>query len=48
MPPDFYQRVLDRLINDELLYQAVEAKNLAPTQAEIDSEFSWVVSGAFS
>ena len=37
--PDFYQRVLDQMINDELLYQAVEAKNLAPTQAEIDSEF---------
>lgn len=39
VPPDFYRRVLDELIDDELLYQAVEAKNLAPSQAEIDSEF---------
>jgi len=39
VPPDFYRRVLDDLIGDELLYQAVEAKNLAPTEAEIESEF---------
>ena len=39
VPPDFYRRVLDELIGDELLYQAVEAKNLAPTEAEIESEF---------
>jgi len=39
VPLDFYRRVLDDLISDELLYQAVEAKNLAPTEAEIESEF---------
>jgi len=39
VPPDFYRRVLDELIGFELLYQAVEAKNLAPTEAEIESEF---------
>ncbi len=39
VPPDFYRRVLDELISGELLYQAVEAKNLAPTEAEIESEF---------
>ena len=39
VPPDFYRRVLDELISGELLYQAVEANDLAPTEAEIESEF---------
>ena len=34
----FYQRVLGDMVNSELLYQAVETKGLAPTDAEVDAE----------
>ena len=34
----FYQRVLDDMVNSELLYQAVETNGLAPTDAEVDAE----------
>jgi peptidyl-prolyl cis-trans isomerase C len=35
---DFYQRVLADMVSGELLYQSVEQKGLAPTDAEVDSE----------
>jgi peptidyl-prolyl cis-trans isomerase C len=35
---DFYQRVLQDLVEGELLYQSVEKKGLAPTAQEVDAE----------
>jgi peptidyl-prolyl cis-trans isomerase C len=35
---DFYQRVLNDMVEGELLYQSVEKKGLAPTPEEIDVE----------
>ena len=34
----FYQRVLGDMVNNELLYQAVETKGLVPADAEVDAE----------
>ena len=34
----FYQRVLGDMVNSELLYQLVETKGLAPTDADVDAE----------
>lgn len=38
--PDFYQRVLDDMVSGELLYQSVEKKGLAPTDAEVEAELT--------
>ncbi|HJS75443.1 MAG TPA: peptidylprolyl isomerase [Vicinamibacteria bacterium] len=35
---DFYQRVLNDMVEGELLYQSVEKKGLAPTPQEIEAE----------
>ena len=34
----FYQRVLSDMVSGELMYQAVETKGLAPTDAEVNAE----------
>jgi peptidyl-prolyl cis-trans isomerase C len=40
MGADFYQRVLDDMVGGELLSQSVDAKGLAPTDAEVDLELA--------
>jgi peptidyl-prolyl cis-trans isomerase C len=39
---DFYRRVLDELINSELLYQSSIAKGFVPAEAEVDAQIAGV------